>query len=87
MRKQTDFVVRVFKLGNGTGDTWTSEMLNQYTHENYLSKGYEVFSASVAQIFANEVFFNVNFVKYEDVDTSGLTYLENDTKTINVKSK
>lgn len=68
MRKQVDFVVRVFKLGNGNEGTYTSEMLNQYTHKNYLDNGYEVHSANVAQIFANEIFFNMNFVKYDDVD-------------------
>lgn len=67
MRKQVDFIVRVFKLGNGSNDTWTSEMLNKYTHETYFSKGYEVFSGSIAQVFGGEIFFNMNFVKYEDV--------------------
>lgn len=67
MRKQVDFVVRVFKLGNGSNDTWTSDMLNQYTQENYFSKGYEVFSASVSQVFGGEIYFNMNFAKYEDV--------------------
>jgi hypothetical protein len=70
MRKQVDFIVRVFKLGNGANDTWTSDMLNKYTHENYFSKGYEVFNASVSQVFGGEIYFNMNFVKYEDMLTT-----------------
>lgn len=67
MRKQTDFVVRVFKLGNGANGTQTGEQLTQEVREKYLKSGYEVFSTDAIQVFGGEIFYNICFAKYEDV--------------------
>lgn len=66
MRKMTDFVVKVYKLGNGANDTMTSDMLTKVVRENYLGKGYEVFSTDAIQVFGGEIFYNITFAKYED---------------------
>lgn len=70
MRKQTDFVVRVFNLGNGANDTMTGEQLTQVVRELYLNKGYEVFSTDAIQVFGGNIFYNICFAKYEEVSAS-----------------
>jgi hypothetical protein len=67
MRKQVDFVVRSWEFGNGANGTKTSAMVSEEIRENYLNKGYEVFSTpGVLQITAGVINFSVCFVKYED---------------------
>lgn len=68
MRKQTDFVIRSWEIGNGANGTKTGEMVSREIRDVYLANGYEVFSVPGAlQIFAGAVNFAVCFVKYEDV--------------------
>lgn len=66
MRKQTDFVVRVFPLGNGANDSVTGDELSRIIRNQYLANGYEVFSTAALQVSAGVIFYNVSLVKYED---------------------
>lgn len=45
MRKQIDFVVRVYNLGNGADGTFTAQMFNESIRTLYLDNGWEVMSA------------------------------------------
>ena len=75
MRKQVDFDVRVFPLGNGANDTMTHEQVGQFVRDNYLHKpnpkpddrGYwEVFNTATNQISAGTIYYQVTLVKFED---------------------
>lgn len=83
MRKQVDFVVRVWALGNGNNDTVTTEKLSKEIREIYLDNGYEVFSTHAIQVAASAVFYNVTFVKYEYVPE----LLVDEAKTVDVSAK
>lgn len=67
MRKQTDFDVRVFPLGNGANGSMTHEQVSQYVRENYLAQGWEVFSDHVNQVSAGTIYYQVSLAKYEEV--------------------
>lgn len=68
MRKQTDFVVRVWDMGNGANGSKTGEVVSKEIRDVYLRNGYEIFSTPGAlQISAGVIYFAVCFVKYEDV--------------------
>lgn len=68
MRKQVDFDVRVFPLGNGSNGSMTHEQVSQYVRENYQTKGWEVFSDHVNQVSAGTIYYQVSFVKWEEVE-------------------
>lgn len=68
MRKQIDFDVRVFALGNGANGSMTHEQISQYVRENYLQDGWEVFSDNVNQISAGVIYYQVAFAKYEALE-------------------
>jgi len=67
MRKQIDFDVRVFPLGNGANDTMTHEAVGAFIRENYLLKGWEVFDVNANQVAAGTIYFQVTLLKYDDV--------------------
>jgi hypothetical protein len=67
MRKQTDFVVRVWELGNGSNGSTTGQALSHEVKELYLNNGFEVFSTAALQVSAGVIYYNMSFVKYEDV--------------------
>ena len=67
MRKQTDFDVRVFPLGNGANETMTHDQVSDFIRENYLKRGWEVFRTETNQVSAGVIYFQVVLVKYEDV--------------------
>jgi hypothetical protein len=68
MRKQTDFDVRVFPLGNGSGgESMTHEQVGEFVRTNYLDKGWEVLSANNNQVSAGVIYLQVVLVKWEDV--------------------
>ena len=80
MRKQVDFDVRVFPLGNGANDTMTHEDVGKFVRENYLHKPnlkdgkinpedksyWEVFNTFTNQISAGTIYYQVTLVKFED---------------------
>ena len=66
MRKQVDFDVRVFPLGNGANDTMTHDAVGEYIRDNYLRKGWEVFDVNANQVSAGTIYFQVTLLKYED---------------------
>lgn len=70
MRKQIDFDVRVFPLGNGANGSMTHEQVSQFIRESYLAKGWEVFSDHVNQVSAGVIYYQVSFAKYEDEPTA-----------------
>lgn len=67
MRKQVDFDVRVFALGNGANDTWTRERVSAFVRDEYLIKGWEIFDVNTNQVFGGSIFYQITFLKYEDV--------------------
>ena len=66
MRKQIDFDVRVFPLGNGANDTMTHEAVGKFIREDYLQKGWEVLSADSLQVSAGVIYLQTVLVRYED---------------------
>lgn len=68
MRKQVDFDVRVFPLGNGANDTMTREAVSEFIRENYLKRGWEVFDVNTNQVFGGSIFYQVTLLKYEDLE-------------------
>jgi hypothetical protein len=67
MRKQIDFDVRVFALGNGANGSMTREQVSEFIRENYMGKGWEVFSDHINQVSGGSIYYQVVFIKYEDV--------------------
>jgi len=68
MRKQIDFDVRVFPLGNGANGSMTHEQVAEDVRENYLKKGWEVFSDHVNQVSAGVIYYQVALAKYEVIE-------------------
>lgn len=74
MRKQVDFDVRVFPLGNGANDTMTREQVAEWVRANYLLKPYddgsywEVFHTDSLQVSAGVIYFNVVLLRYKDAE-------------------
>lgn len=66
MRKQIDFAVRVWKLGNGSDGSITGEQLSQEIKEKYLANDFEVFDVSSIQTSGFAIMYQVTFVKYRD---------------------
>lgn len=66
MRKQIDFDVRVFPLGNGSNGSMTHEQVSEFVRENYLAKGWEVFSDHVNQVSAGVIYYQLALVRYEE---------------------
>lgn len=66
MRKQIDFDVRVFPLGNGSNDTMTHDAVGKFIREDYLQKGWEVLSADSLQVSAGVIYLQTVLVRYED---------------------
>ena len=75
MRKQIDFDVHVYPLGNGANETMTRVDVARDIRENYLlasSKDgsyWEVQGASSLQVSAGVIYYQVTFIKYLDADT------------------
>lgn len=67
MRKQVDFDVRVFPLGNGANETMTHDAVGAFIRQNYLEKGWEVFNAETNQVSAGAIYFQVTLLKYEEL--------------------
>ena len=67
MRKQTDFAVRVWRLGNGADGSTTGEDLRKEILEQYFARGYEVFDVASIQTSGYAIMYQVTFLKYEDV--------------------
>lgn len=75
MRKQVDFDVRVFPLGNGSNDSMTREQIAQLIRDGYLLRSnenkadksyWEVFDVNTNQVTAGTIFYQVTLVKYLD---------------------
>lgn len=66
MRKQVDFDVRVFPLGNGANETMTHEAVGGFIRENYLKKGWEVFHVETNQVSAGVIYYQVTLLKYAE---------------------
>ena len=81
MRKQVDFDVRVFPLGNGANETMTREAVGKYIRENYLLKPnydedgkvnlsdksyWEVLAVETNQVSGGVIYYQTTLVKYED---------------------
>lgn len=74
MRKQVDFDVRVFPLGNGANETMTHESVGAFIRDNYFANGWEVFHVDTNQVSAGVIYYQVTLLKYEDVpDNSTVT--------------
>jgi len=74
MRKQTNFDVRVFPLGNGSGgESMTHEQVSDFVRTNYLEQGWEVLSANNNQVSAGVIYLQVVLVKWENVHETGET--------------
>lgn len=67
MRKQVDFDVRVVALGNGSNGSMTHEQVAEFVREEYLNRGWEVFSDHVNQVSAGVIYYQISFVKWEDM--------------------
>lgn len=82
MRKQVDFDVRVFPLGNGANGSMKHEEVGEYIRNEYLFKEnvdkdgnpnpkdksyWEVFTVETNQVSAGVIYFQVSLIKYEDV--------------------
>lgn len=67
MRKQIDFAVRVWKLGNGADGSTTGEALGQEIRELYLANDYEVFDVASIQTSGFAIMYQVTFVKWQEV--------------------
>lgn len=70
MRKQVDFDVRVFPLGNGSNETMTHDAVGAFIRDNYFQNGWEVFHVETNQVSAGVIYYQVTLIKYEDVATS-----------------
>jgi hypothetical protein len=70
MRKQIDFDVRVFPLGNGANGSMTREEVSDFIRTNYLDSqtGWEVFNVNANQVAAGVIYYQVTLCKYEDVN-------------------
>lgn len=75
MRKQVDFDVRVFPLGNGANDTMTRLDVAKFIREDYLLKPnadktdksyWEVTNTSSLQVSAGVIYFQVTLIKFLD---------------------
>lgn len=66
MRKQVDFAVRVWRLGNGSDGSTTGEQLSQEIVEKYLANDYEVFDVASIQTSGFAIMYQVTFVKYAE---------------------
>ena len=66
MRKQVDFAVRVFPLGNGGNGTLTGEQVAEIVRD-YQKKGFEVFNISAFQVTGLSISYHIAFIKYEEV--------------------
>lgn len=71
MRKQTDFDVRVFPLGNGGNDTMTHMQVSDFIRDNYLKNGWDVLNTETNQVSAGVIYFQVVLVKWEETLFSG----------------
>ena len=70
MRKQVDFDVRVFPLGNGANETMTHEAVGAFVRDNYLTKGWELYgNPSALQVSAGVIYYSLSFVRYEELGT------------------
>ena len=55
-RKQVDFDVRVFPLGNGANETMTREAVAEFIRTNYLQKDWEVLETDSLQVSAGTIY-------------------------------
>ena len=86
MRKQIDFVVRVFPLGNGSNGTITGEQLSEIIRSQYLRNGYEVFKVDAIQVSGFQISYHVALIKYQVDEEVRVVAGGPETQTINVKS-
>lgn len=75
MRKQVDFDVRVFPLGNGSDGSMTREQVSQVIKDNYLLKPnsekadksyWEVFQVHTNQVSGGTIYYQTTLLKYLD---------------------
>lgn len=66
MRKQIDFALRVWRVGNGADGTTTNEQLRQEILDTYLANGYELFDVASIQTSGFAIMYQATFVKYAE---------------------
>ena len=67
IKKQVDYVFRLLKYSS-VEEGHSTEGWSIWIREVYLAEGYEVLSAEVVKVDANDVFVGIHFVKYEYVE-------------------
>lgn len=67
IKKQVDYVFRLLKYSS-VEEGHSTEGWSTWIREVYLAEGYEVLSAEVVKVDANDVFVGIHFVKYEYVE-------------------
>ena len=67
IKKQVDYVFRLLKYSS-VEEGHPTEGWSTWIREVYLAEGYEVLSAEVVKVDANDVFVGIHFVKYEYVE-------------------